>query len=120
MVVERYRRCLRWAAVGLAAAAVGVPAAQASSPAPPTQGEGWSYSHDGPRSGPATTLPAFSVDGPRSGPASVELPSPVAASGPGFDWLHAGIGIAIGAAVGLIAVAAALLLSRRRRHLAGA
>src|SRR5262245_37475033 len=45
------------------------------------------------------------------------VPAPVAE--PGFDWTDAGIGIAIGAALGLM-LGAALLFGRRRGTLAGA
>jgi hypothetical protein len=81
---------------------------------------GWPYVHDSPRSGPATTLPAFPIDSPRSGPVTVELPQAAPVSGPGFDWADAGIGIAIGLGVGLLLAAAGLLMVRRRDQLAGA
>ncbi len=65
-------------------------------------------------------LPAFSNDGPRTAPDALVRPTeqpPVAE--PGFDWTDAGIGIAIGAIVGLM-LGAALLFGRRRGTLAGA
>jgi hypothetical protein len=65
-------------------------------------------------------LPAFSNDGPRTAPDALVRPNeqpPVAE--PGFDWTDAGIGIAIGAIVGLM-LGAALLFGRRRGTLAGA
>jgi hypothetical protein len=65
-------------------------------------------------------VPEFSTDGPRTAPDTLVRPTeqlPVAE--PGFDWTDAGVGIAIGAIVGLM-LGAALLMGRRRGTLAGA
>jgi len=65
-------------------------------------------------------LPAFSNDGPRTAPDALVRPTePLPVAEPGFDWTDAGIGIAIGAIVGLM-LGAALLFGRRRGTLAGA
>jgi hypothetical protein len=67
-----------------------------------------------------TVVPALSTDSPRTVPDALVRPTeqlPVAE--PGFDWTDAGIGIAIGAVVGLM-LGAALLFGRRRGTLAGA
>ena len=74
------------------------------------------YSHDGPRSGPATTLPPFSVDGPRTAPIALPLSAPVA-TGDGFDWADAGIGAGIGIGVSLLALLG-VAVARRQRPLA--
>jgi hypothetical protein len=84
--------------------------------------QGWqigAYSHDGPRSGPATSLSTFSIDGPRSGPATVLVTTPTTQPTTGFNWGDAGIGAGIGAAIGLALGSAGLALTRRRRPLAG-
>ena len=127
-----HHRMIKRIALGLAVAAIAVPAAQA-------QGELGQYSTDGPRAGgPSATLlqvstdgprsgpsaaqisdaklDTFTTDAPRSGPATVELPQAQPVSGPSFDWRAAGIGIAIGIAASLLMAAIALLVSRRRDH----
>jgi hypothetical protein len=135
------RRRLRLLAIGLAAVAIAAPVAQADTwwvaggdqgvfesgvpgggylPDAVVPSAGWPYSHDGPRSGPATTLPAFPIDSPRSGPVTVELPQAGPVPGHGFDWADAGIGVAVGLGFGLVVAAAGLLMLRRRDELARA
>ena len=128
-----HRRLIKRIALGLAVAAIAVPAAQAqgelgqySTDGPraggpsPTQLQ---MSTDGPRSGPSAAqirdakLATFTTDAPRSGPATVELPQAQPVNGPSFDWRAAGIGIAIGVAASLLLAAIALVVTRRRDHL---
>ena len=141
-----HRKLVKRIALGLAVDAVAVPAAQAQTystgpaangsvsvaqPAIPTDGPRAGgvpetllrISTDGPRSGPSAAqlreviAETYTTDAPRSGPATVDLPQAAPLTGPsGFDWLDAGIGIAIGIAASLGLVAIVLLVARRRER----
>ena len=140
-----HRKLVKRFALGLAVAAIAVPAAaqaQTYSTGPPAESGVPSaiptdgpraagvpetqlrISTDGPRSGPSAAqlreviADNYTTDAPRSGPATVDLPQAEPLTGPsGFDWLDAGVGIAIGIAVSLVLVAVALLVSRRRERI---
>ena len=141
-----HRRRLRHITLVLVAAAIVAPSAQAvgvpSQPFPtmdngvpsaiPTDGPRAGgvpetqlrISTDGPRSGPSAAqlheviADTYTTDAPRSGPATVDLPQAEPLTGPsGFDWLDAGVGIAIGIAASLVLVAVVLLVSRRRERI---
>ena len=140
-----HRKLVKRIALGLAVAAIAVPAARRprrTRPAPRRKAA------SRPRSRPTALAPAasprrssasrptdraralrptqlrdayadnYTTDAPRSGPATVDLPQAEPLTGPsGFDWLDAGVGIAIGIAVSLVLVAVALLVSRRRERI---